>query len=125
MPNDEGELELHHAHTCEDGSFHYDMHGTIPQVRMSDTSPLLQSDDAHTEIEQALDAWRFSIDVGVRRVENLLGREKDSVALDLGEAVSMKPVETTLFVEGICCPSEVPLIENILSPRRTLIFTRI
>merc|ERR1711865_1317206 len=25
-------------------------------------------------------------------------------------------VRTTMMVEGICCPSEVPLIENILNP---------
>ena len=107
VPSETGDrMELHHVHLCDDGSIHNDLHGEILC-----TSPLISDGQSEAKDEGVTKMWRFSIDVGVKRAEGLLGRTSDQVSVELGD---LKAKDTTLFVEGICCPSEVPAAQCCL-----------
>jgi len=109
VKNDDGALELHHVHTLTDGSQHCDIHGQIPPTEQHPRN------SAEEPIQRA--SWRFRVDPGLKpsvfRVA--LPIADDCCTITIPDSEQTEAVDTVLFVEGICCPSEVPLIEDILS----------
>merc|ERR1712159_141125 len=109
VKNDDGALELHHVHTLTDGSQHCDIHGQIPPTEQHPRN------SAEEPIQRA--SWRFRVDPGLKpsvfRVA--LPIADDCCTITIRDSEQTEAVDTVLFVEGICCPSEVPLIEEILS----------
>ena len=122
MPSDDGRLELIHSHVCTDGKVHYDSHGVI-----GPTSALLDETKDATKNRPYLEVtWRYRVDVGRDKIDSWL---KPSSAADHSE-INIMPlspkalttrekefvkgeiIRTNLFVEGICCPSEVHGIEK-------------
>jgi len=119
VPNSQGQLELHHIHILADGSSHTDIHGVVSSVPTVSSPLLTKTTPGGTRLRPAV--WRFRVDVGPMASIFRVGAAsptttKYETAIAMPEDKGLEPVETVLCVEGICCPSEVPLIESILGP---------
>jgi len=90
-----GNYELHHNHVSDDGTTHCDFHGTV-QLRQEDIVLKLLDEQSRSRGI----AGKFSLFTLITR--------------HLHEA--RPKFTTTLIVEGICCPSEEPIIKKILMP---------
>ncbi|CAK0869485.1 unnamed protein product [Prorocentrum cordatum] len=95
----DGRLLLEHAHCAEgtaDGPQHNDCHGEIKQ---SAPFAFLYRDRAGgSSISMSVYGVSLEALLGPKGTRQLSGRK----------------VTTVMIVEGICCPSEVPIIDNIL-----------